>query len=187
MFGFKRSWLVGLLILSACSSSSDLPEGTVVGDVPETQVQILEQQIATAISGERRFERLSFVSHDTRSALSAAARTHSIDMARRGYFSHESPDGNGPFERAAAYQPPLPNVLGETLWMRTMSAGQPVNVSQVARDTVQDWMGSTGHRSVLLDPNATRVGVGAHITETTIHITVLTAKEGGRGNFLTRN
>lgn len=183
----KRIALLAVFVVTACSSASDLPEGTIVGDVPESQAQILEQQVAAAVSGERRFEGLGPLSHNTSSALSAAARAHSFDMAQRGYFSHQSPDGVGPFERASAHQPPLPNVIGETLWMRSMSPGQPINVALVARDTVQDWMGSAGHQSVLMDPKAIMIGVGAHITETTIHITLLTAKDARDGNFLTRN
>jgi uncharacterized protein YkwD len=80
-------------------------------------------------------------------ALTRAARSHSADMARRGYFDH------GAFvRRLRAFGVRAP-YLGENL----ASGTQPLAAAAI----VQMWMGSPPHRQNLLDPSFRRVGVGA--------------------------
>jgi uncharacterized protein YkwD len=79
-------------------------------------------------------------------ALTRAARAHSVDMARRGYFDH------GAFvQRLRRFGVRMPYV-GENLAYGTGGLS--------AQAVVQMWMASAGHRQNLLDRSFQRVGVG---------------------------
>ena len=79
-------------------------------------------------------------------ALTRAARSHSADMARRGYFEH------GAFvQRLRSFGVRAPYV-GENL----ASGTEPLTAAAI----VQMWMTSPGHRGILLDRGFRRVGVG---------------------------
>jgi uncharacterized protein YkwD len=73
--------------------------------------------------------------------LNAAARAHSADMVARDYFSHTSPEGSDPGDRAAAagYGP----FVGENI--ASSGGGTPVSVFVA-------WRGSPGHNANLLGP-----------------------------------
>ncbi|MEZ4447603.1 MAG: CAP domain-containing protein [Polyangiaceae bacterium] len=81
--------------------------------------------------------------------LWAAARAHASDMAQRDYFSHRSPEGGGPAERAraAGY---ASGFVGENI-----AAGQ-ASPSEV----VQAWIDSAGHCENLMSPRYRALGVG---------------------------
>ncbi len=79
-------------------------------------------------------------------ALTRAARSHSADMARRGYFDH------GPFvQRLRSFGVRAP-YIGENL-----AYGGP---ALPARIVMQMWMESPSHRATLLHRRFQRVGVG---------------------------
>jgi uncharacterized protein YkwD len=79
-------------------------------------------------------------------ALTRAARSHSADMARRGYFDH------GAFvRRLRAFGVRAPYV-GENLAYGT----QPLSAAAI----VQMWVASPPHRQNLLDRGFRRIGVG---------------------------
>ena len=78
--------------------------------------------------------------------LTRAARSHSADMARRGYFDH------GPFVRRLRNFGVRAPYVGENL----AYGSQPLAAVAV----VQMWMASPPHRQNLLDRSFRRVGVG---------------------------
>lgn len=80
--------------------------------------------------------------------LQAAAQLHSRDMADRKYFSHTSPDGRGPGDRAAAEG--YPSWSGENI-----AAGY-----RTPADVVRAWMNSAGHRANILNCRSVSTGVG---------------------------
>ncbi|MFC7573793.1 CAP domain-containing protein [Klenkia terrae] len=80
--------------------------------------------------------------------LAAVARAHSADMRDRGYFSHTTPDGLSPWDRAAA---------------AGVSGASAENIAQGYGDgasVMAGWMDSPGHRANILDCSNTRLGVG---------------------------
>jgi len=79
-------------------------------------------------------------------ALSRAARAHSVDMARRGYFEH------GAFVRRLRSFGVRAPYVGENLAAGT----QPLTPAEI----VQMWVASPPHRENLLDRGFKRVGVG---------------------------
>jgi uncharacterized protein YkwD len=84
-------------------------------------------------------------------ALSAAAASHSRDMALQGRLAHAGSDGSSPIGRAqgAGYRG---TVLGE-------------NISETYApelDTIADWMTRADTRDVITDPNGRDLGVAFH-------------------------
>lgn len=84
----------------------------------------------------------------TDARLAAAALAHSKDMVDRNYFSHTSPDGKGPGDRAAAAG--YPSWSGENI-----AAGYPTPAA-----VVQGWMNSPGHKANILNCQSKATGVG---------------------------
>jgi uncharacterized protein YkwD len=81
--------------------------------------------------------------------LAAAAQAHAQDMLARAYYDHETPEGQTPRERveSTGY---LAHKVGENI-----AEGQ-FSVEEV----MSGWLGSSGHRRNLLDPEFRDLGVG---------------------------
>jgi uncharacterized protein YkwD len=114
-------------------------------------------------------------------ALRSAARQHSLEMARDGYFSHASADGTSADARLLRFYPSAGYRrwgTGETLlWY---SPGLD------AAEAVHDWLTSPEHRAILLTPAYREIGVSAvHATDAggdfgDVEATVVTADFGFR-------
>jgi uncharacterized protein YkwD len=122
-----------------------------------------------------------------RDDLAAVARGHSRDMAARDFFSHRSPEGRGPEDRAraAGVACRVPSADGrriregvnENLFrtaialhvtlvrrgadVRRLADDRPPGV--LARAVIDGWLGSPGHRRTLLDRDARAHGLGVTI------------------------
>lgn len=81
--------------------------------------------------------------------LSGAAQAKAEDMAKKGYFSHTSPEGVTPWYwiSRVGYQY---TYAGENL---------AINFSD-SKDVVDAWMNSAGHRANILNGNFTEIGIG---------------------------
>lgn len=79
-----------------------------------------------------------------------AAQAHSADMARRGYFDHVSPDGRQLTDRLATVGVGWRMVAENIAW--TPERG--------ARETLQGWIESRGHRQNLENCAYTHHGIG---------------------------
>ncbi|MBA9001267.1 CAP domain-containing protein [Thermomonospora cellulosilytica] len=101
-------------------------------------VELTNQERAKAGCGALRVDR----------RLVNAARGHSADMAAKGYFSHNSPSGETPWDRMkkAGY----PASGGENIAM-----GYPT-----AEAVMKGWMNSSGHRANILNCGYKAIGVG---------------------------
>jgi uncharacterized protein YkwD/stress response protein SCP2 len=81
--------------------------------------------------------------------LTTAAQAHSADMIARAFYSHTSPDGSRPWDRAAA--------AGAT----RRSIGENIACGQRSpAEVVAGWMNSPGHRANILKPDFTHIGIG---------------------------
>jgi hypothetical protein len=81
--------------------------------------------------------------------LTRAAQLKAEDMAARGYFAHETPDGRTPWDwiEHAGYE-----FLAAA---ENLAVGYPTDA-----ELISAWMGSEGHRHNLLNQNYTDVGIG---------------------------
>ncbi|MFR9805731.1 CAP domain-containing protein [Pseudonocardia sp. RS010] len=80
--------------------------------------------------------------------ITRAAQAHSDDMAIRGYFDHDSPDGRTFADRIAAAGHPSPGA-------ENIARGQ-----RTAQSVVEAWLDSPGHRRNIEDCSLATVGVG---------------------------
>lgn len=83
--------------------------------------------------------------------LRDAARAHSENMARRGFFAHDAPNGSTPADRAVAAGYPTRDV-GENI---AMGSATPA-------DVMVGWMDSPGHCSNIMESTFTEIGVGLY-------------------------
>jgi uncharacterized protein YkwD len=82
-------------------------------------------------------------------ALARAAQAHSEDMAQKGYFSHDAPDGRNMEARVKA-QGYSYSALGENI-----AAGQRTPAAVMA-----GWLDSPGHCENIMNPSFRELGVG---------------------------
>ncbi|MFI7401202.1 CAP domain-containing protein [Streptomyces sp. NPDC049541] len=81
--------------------------------------------------------------------LTTAAQAHSADMVARAFYSHTSPEGSQPWDRAAA------------AGARRRSIGENIACGQRSpAEVVDGWMNSPGHRANILKPDFTHIGIG---------------------------
>ena len=143
----------------------------------------IEEWVIEFTNEERISAGLQPLLHDA--AISDIARAHSDDMARLNLMSHDI-EGRGPTDRAMAagyncrayrgdgsYSYGLSENIAEhprvTQWMGIGMSWRPVgyyhDAKEAARELVQGWMNSPGHRENILDREAHRVGVGIALQE----------------------
>jgi len=127
-------------------------EGTAVSDEQAN----LEQEVLTLVN-QHRASGATCGSRDMPAvdalrfhpALVCASRAHSEDMASRGYFDHESPEGTSPFTRMqeAGYD--------------FRSAGENIALgSDTATGAMEQWMGSEPHCQNIMGSSFRDFGVG---------------------------
>jgi uncharacterized protein YkwD len=88
--------------------------------------------------------------------LDAAARQHSLEMARRGYFGHESANGTSFARRISRFYSSTGYrhlAAGENILWSTL----PLNATRV----VSLWMHSPGHRRNILNRAWREIGISA--------------------------
>ncbi|WP_076263589.1 CAP domain-containing protein [Intrasporangium flavum] len=105
------------------------------------------QQVVTLVNAQRAKVGCRALRVDVR--LQRAAFAHSVDMAKRRYFSHTSLDGRTFVDRIRA-QGYTGRRLGENI-----AAGYRTPIAVMSA-----WMKSPGHRANILDCRYTAIGVG---------------------------
>lgn len=129
------------------NSTENIPEQDGSTENAPEEEKSFELQVLELINEERTSRGLSELSFSEE--LSSVARAHSSDMASRGYFSHNTPEGITPFDRiknaGISY-----NTAGENI-----AAGQ-----QTPEAVVDAWMNSDGHRANILNASYTETGIG---------------------------
>lgn len=183
----SRALTVGLLVvLAGCAQPAALapvatPNGAPTGDpaaersaqgyrlqqyTPRWRDYLIRRRIALAVESaiftmvnqERANAGLSALTHET--ALRNVARLHSIDMAAKGYFAHNAPDGKTPANRLTDAN------IGFSAWaenIRWVSAPRTNVANDIMYEAGAGWMNSAGHRANILNPNLTQIGVGVYL------------------------
>jgi uncharacterized protein YkwD len=131
---------------ASCAGAHAIP-----GEASRTQ---LAHAVVCVTNAERRGHGLRKLKVNPR--LATAARHHSLDMVRRGYFAHTAPSGATFVQRirAAGYLNSARRwLVGENLGWGWGASGSP-------RGIVKAWMRSPEHRKILLRPSYREVGIG---------------------------
>lgn len=106
----------------------------------------LEQQMLDLINQERTSRGLKPLTLDPE--LTPVARSHSADMFARGYFSHNTPEGEDPFARM------------KDAHINYRTAGENLALAPTLQLAHTGLMNSPGHRANILNPSFGRVGIG---------------------------
>jgi uncharacterized protein YkwD len=123
-------------------------------DEPPTVVRPLQRSIVAELNAVRRQHGLQ--SLRVAAGLAAAARQHSLEMARLGYFGHDSAGGVSFGRRISRFYPMGKRhhwTAGENLYW---SSGEPD-----AYAAVQAWLQSPEHRVILLSRDWREFGIAA--------------------------
>ncbi len=167
-----RPFLVAALVLAACDADdpadggaddgawSGVPDNDYCADVAdwdpawaelEEQVLALVNQVRSegrSCGSAGQFAATGPVTMSP--ALRCAARVHSADMAARGFFEHDNPSGESPWDRMAKAGYASYSTAGENI-----AAGSPD-----AAGTMMQWLDSDGHCSNIMNPGFSELGVG---------------------------
>jgi len=172
--------LVGLGAATGLVPTGDeLGDAVQSGDADDVNATWVEQNLTRYTNAERRAAGRSAVAGDP--ALARVARGHSRDMARRGYYAHESPEGDLFVDRyreagydcrvrvnRSAVATGSENIAVTWAFERVTTHGAAeyhVTESEIARGLVRQWMASPDHRRNLLLPYWDDVGHGVVVTE----------------------
>ncbi len=113
-----------------------------------------------AINGARAQNGMGPLAAD--GCVTYVAQIRSNDMATRGYFAHQSPDGSSAFSLLDYYGVPS-GWAGENLARNNYPEDQTVAVA------IRDLMASPPHRENILNPNYTAMGVAVAVDGTGIY------------------
>ncbi len=116
----------------------------------DSTLERLEQHLFAEVNRVRAQHHLIPLAR--RSDLDRVAAAHSEDMAQRGYFSHESPEGANPVDRIQAAGIGDMTLAAENLGL--------TRDSDPTLAIVQGWLNSPDHRRNLLAPAMNSTGVG---------------------------
>jgi uncharacterized protein YkwD len=139
----------------------------------------LEQGVLANINAFRRDHKLAPLRLSAK--LAAAARSHSTEMAERGYFSHDSANGTSFDRRISRYY----SLRGARYW----SVGENLLWSSPdvdAASALNLWLDSPPHRKILLTARWREVGLSAvHVSSAPgtfegREVTIVTADFGVR-------
>ena len=163
--------LVGLLLVPSADSAD--PRGSL------SAASALQASLLAQVNALRARHGLSRLRQST--ALDAAANGHSVQMARLGYFSHNSANGTSFSGRIVRYYPARGYrawSVGENLLWASPNVG--------ASRALTMWLASPGHREILLSARWREVGLAAvHSTSAPgvyggSPVTIVTADFGAR-------
>ncbi len=122
------------------------PEVTTSSPEPTSEQPTMADRVVQLVNDVRADHGCGAVTVDER--IERAASKHSTDMAQRGYFSHDTPEGVGFAERIENEGYSRPGAENIAKGYRT------------AEDVMAGWMNSDGHRANILNCDLTTIGVG---------------------------
>ncbi len=136
-----------LAALVTVPATADLPATARAGVLQQRVIDLVNQARAQGRRcGNEYFDPTAPMA--AADSLARAATRHALDMARRGYFDHRSPEGRQPRDRVrqAGYRPRL---TGENIAFGPESA----------EEVVAGWLASPGHCANIMDPRFREMGV----------------------------
>ncbi len=154
--------MVGLLLVrSGCGTAPSVAPASQTSaparSHPDDPFRILEKKVFDEANRLRRLRGISELQWND--AVAEQARSHSINMMQRGFFSHIDPERGALVARLAAAGIRWTR-CGENIY-REKGLDDPV------QSAVKGWMTSPEHRKSLLDPLFSQSGVGIAISPDT--------------------
>jgi uncharacterized YkwD family protein len=126
---------------------SSLKSGDTVNVPHMEDISSEENKVLELVNRERAKQGLQMLTGN--SELTRVARKKCQDMINKNYFAHESPTYGSPFQ------------MMEAEGIRFSAAGENIAKGQrSAEEVMSAWMNSPGHRSNIMSPAYTELGVG---------------------------
>jgi uncharacterized protein YkwD len=172
--------LIAYLISCAAPQSGRKVSPAAHRGQPSLTSSSLEKEIHILINEERWKHGLPLLAWND--ALAGVAKKHSLDMAKRNYFSHYSPEGHDFLFRykqegyacgvhvgrtiyLGAENIALNNLYDSVTTVNGAVASYDWNSQKkIAETTVQGWMNSPGHRKNILTPHFKSEGLGVVVS-----------------------
>jgi uncharacterized protein YkwD len=145
-----RLALVCLLLLAIAS----LAGSAIASSRAESSLQVLNRKLLASVNRFRASHGLAAL-HES-AALDSAARRHSLEMGRVGYFSHNSAGGTQFWQRIRHFYP----AHGYSYW----AAGENLvwaSPSLSAEGAMRMWISSPPHLANLLSRQWRQIGISA--------------------------
>jgi uncharacterized protein YkwD len=147
----RRGAIIGAALLAAAAAATAAPAAP---SHPVVALSSLEQGVLTDINAFRASHGLAPLRLSA--SLTAAARSHSVQMETDGYFAHNSFDGTAFWKRIQGFYPSSHfgywSVGENLLW-----SAPDVD----AQKALTMWENSPEHRKNMLDPHWREIGVSA--------------------------
>jgi uncharacterized protein YkwD len=124
---------------------------SVAADDRRLSLAELRRRMLDLINADRRRFQLAPVTLNE--TLNRMAQGHSEDMKRHGFFAHTSPTTGSLEDRA------------RTIGIRPMTLGENIAVAASLAEAEEGLMASPAHRSMILDPQMTVVGLGIALSD----------------------
>jgi uncharacterized protein YkwD len=140
--------------LSLVLAFATVPAALAAPSRPAVALSPLERAVLVDINTLRAQHHLAKLSFNPQ--LTTAARVHTEQMAKDGYFAHESADGSAFWKRVQRYYASSPGrswAVGENLLWSSPDID--------SRGALRMWLASPEHRKNLLDPRWREIGVSA--------------------------
>ena len=175
------------LMLLGCFAATQKPSAdsrhvvAVSNQSADTDLEALELEVHKRINDERGKKKIAALKNTK--GLVMLARNHSADMAIRNYIAHINPEGESPTDRAVkakfecqtkSFDGVFPTGIGENIFMSYLYENYEVLIvdgvesrtynwksfDQMAREIVNEWMGSKGHKENILRKDYHYGGIG---------------------------
>ncbi len=146
--GLALSVLAGsLMLVPAMPGTASAASSKQIGAVyAKIQTQRADEVVAL-VNKERAAAGLKPLTVHTN--LTKMAKTKAIDMFKHKYFNHNSPNYGSPFDMMDAFN------------ITYRYAGENIAMGQrTAKEVVEDWMNSPGHKANILNKHYNLIGVG---------------------------
>lgn len=112
----------------------------------ESEEEIFADRIFELTNAEREKAGAGPLIRNTK--IESLAKNHCADMINRGFFNHENPDGDSPFDRFRKADITYRHA-GENI-----AAGQ-----KTPEQAMEEWLSSPGHKDNILNPDYTDIGI----------------------------
>lgn len=151
----RRTLLAGVAVaVAGCSSSATAgPDAAAAAE-----------QLRAAINDERESAGVGELSpSDT---LADAAREHSRDMHQRGFYAHENPDGEQPWDRVpcrASENIHRGDVAADVRGFESEESFNTVTAEGIAGYVRTGWVNSSGHYENMTRADWGEIGVGIYV------------------------
>lgn len=163
---------LGLAGSSGCLGAIETALGAEEGR-RELDATRAEWLIHAEVNDRRERRDLPALAHEP--ALSDDATAYSRDMARRGFYGHENPEGERVHQRISVNCVDVGENIMRTHWREAvqLEAGtiRIETEADLSEHAVDSWMGSPGHRQNLLNPSFDAQGIGVAADDGDVYLT----------------